>query len=122
MSRLRLKPGDWLVLALGIAAVVWLFATLWHTQPAGKVRIRSGDRVFATFSLDQERVIEVPGPLGISRIVIHNHQARFQSSPCHNQYCVHQGWLARTGQVAVCLPNRISLELAGEKSYDSLNY
>jgi hypothetical protein len=122
MSRLHLKPGDWLVLALGIAAVVWLFATLWHTQPAGKVRIRSGDRVFATFSLDQERAIEVPGPLGISRIVIHNHQARFQSSPCHNQYCVHQGWLAHAGQVAMCLPNRISLELAGEKSYDSLNY
>jgi hypothetical protein len=24
--------------------------------------------------------------------------------------------------VAVCLPNRVSLELAGEKGYDSLNY
>lgn len=122
MPSSHLKPGDWVVLFAGAAAVAWLFAVLWHAEPAGKVRIRSGDKVYATFSLDQERTVEVPGPQGVSRILIHNHQVRFQSSPCRNQYCVHQGWLARAGQVAVCLPNRVSLELAGEKGYDSLNY
>lgn len=118
----RLLPGDLLALALGAILVGWLFATYWQGGSAGKVRIRTGDTVFATFSLNQERTIEVPGPLGISRIVIHNHRARFQSSPCRNQYCVHQGWLARAGQVAVCLPNRVSLELVGDKGYDSLSY
>lgn len=118
----RLLPGDLLTLMLGVLLVGWLFAAFWQGGSAGKVRIRTGDTVFATFSLNQERTIEVPGPLGISRIVIHNHQARFQSSPCRNQYCVHQGWLAHAGQVAVCLPNRVSLELAGDKGYDSLNY
>ena len=48
---------------------------------------------------------------------------RYTQSPCRNQYCVHQGWLSRAGQVAVCLPNQISLELlGGDKNYDSLNY
>ena len=118
----KILPGDWLVMVACTALVGWLFATLWHSEPAGKVRIRTGDHVFATYSLDQERTIDVPGPLGISRIVIHNHQVRFGSSPCLNQYCVHQGWLAHAGQVAVCLPNRVSVELAGERGYDSLNY
>lgn len=118
----HLLIGDWLVLAFGLVMVGWLFATLWHAEPAGKVRIRTGDTIFATFSLNQERAVDVPGPIGISRIVIHNHQVRFESSPCRNQYCVHQGWLARAGQVAVCLPNRVSLELVGNKGYDSLNY
>lgn len=118
----RLKTGDWLVILAGLALVGWLFATLWHREPAGIVRIRSGDRVFASYSLNQERSIDVPGPQGVTRIVIHQHQARIASSPCRNQYCVHQGWLKNAGQVAVCLPNRITLELAGEKGYDSLNY
>lgn len=121
-DKVRLLQGDWIVLALGMVMVAWLYAFLWHTEPAGKVRIRTGDTIFATYSLNQERTVEVSGPIGISRIVIHNHQARFESSPCHNQYCVHQGWLTRAGQVAVCLPNRVSLELVGEKGYDSLNY
>lgn len=120
--RNRLHHGDWLVLGLGVLLVGWLFAELWQGGAAGKLRIRAGNAVFTTLSLDQERVIEVPGPLGVSRIVIHDHQARFESSPCRNQYCVHQGWLGRAGQVAVCLPNRVSLELVGDRGYDSLNY
>lgn len=118
----RLKIGDWLVVFCGMLLIGWLYATFWQQEPAGKVRIRSGDQVFATYSLNQERAIDVPGPQGITRIVIHQHRARIASSPCRNQYCVHQGWLTQAGQVAVCLPNRITLELAGEKGYDSLNY
>jgi len=119
----KLLSGDWLVLAVGLAAVILLFATLWHPEHAARLQIRDHNGIFATFSLAQDRTIEVPGPLGISHIVIHQGQVRFTQSPCHNQYCVHQGWLSHAGQVAVCLPNQISLELlGGEKNYDSLNY
>ncbi len=122
MTLPRIKTGDLLVIVVGTLLAGLLFAMLWQFTPAGKVRIRSGDRIFATFSLDQERTIDVPGPLGTTRIVIHQHQARIQQSPCRNQYCVHQGWLSHAGQAAVCLPNRITLELVGDKGYDSLNY
>ena len=111
-----------MILALSAALVLWLFTSLWSNQPASKVRIRTGDKIFATFSLNQDRTVQVAGPLGISQIIIQHGKVRFIESPCHNQYCVHQGWLSRAGQAAVCLPNRISVELLGEKRFDSLNY
>jgi hypothetical protein len=131
MSRLKfsdwplsgVRAGDWLVIALGLAVVALLFQTLWQTGPASKLRVRQGDHVFATMSLDQVRTLEIPGPLGLSRIAIDHGRVRFSQSPCSNQYCVHQGWLSKTGQVAVCLPNQISIELLGsDRLYDSLNY
>ncbi len=116
-------PGDWLVLAAGCAAVALLFAALWSGEPAGKLRIRAGDQVYATLSLDQQRTLDVPGPLGISRIQVDRGRARVVSDPGRHQYCVKQGWLSQAGQVAMCLPNQVSLELlGGEKAYDSLNY
>lgn len=116
-------PGDWLVLAIGCALVGLLFATLWQSTPAGKLRIRAGERIYATLSLNQKRTLDVPGPLGISRIEIDHGRARVASDPGRHQYCVKQGWLTRAGQVAMCLPNQVSLELlGGEKAYDSLNY
>jgi hypothetical protein len=118
----KLKLGDWAVFALGMGVVIWLFMALWSNEPAGKVRIRSGNQIYATLSLNQQRTLEIPGALGVSRIVINNGQVRFEESPCRNQYCVHQGWLHKTGQVAICLPNHVSVELLGTKSYDSLNY
>lgn len=121
--RLGLLPGDWLVVALSLASVALLFHTLWHFEPASKLRIRQGDNVYATLSLDQVRTMEISGPLGVSKISINHGKVRFEHSPCHNQYCVHQGWLNKAGQVAVCLPNQVSIELLGaDKLYDSLNY
>jgi hypothetical protein len=127
MSRLRSFPkpliGDWLIIAASLITVVVLFQSLWQSEPAAKLLIRQGNAVYATLSLDQERTLDIHGPLGDSRIVIHHGQVRFERSPCTNQYCVHQGWLKRAGQVAICLPNQISLELLGSKKvYDSLNY
>ena len=127
MSRWKSFPrplaGDWLVLGAAAVLVAVLFATLWHPEQAARLTIRVGDAVYGSYSLNQQRVLEVPGPLGTSRIVIEQSKVRFLSSPCRNQYCVHQGWLHRAGQVAMCLPNRVSVELqGGEKGYDSLNY
>ena len=118
-----LRPGDWLVILLASLLVIGLFATLWHNEAAEKLQIRQGDKIFATYSLNQERKLDIQGPLGHSIIYIKFGQVRFASSPCTNQYCVHQGWLTRAGQVSICLPNQVSLELLGSKKpYDSLNY
>ena len=123
LLRSSLLIGDWLVLTLSALAVAGLFHALWHTEPANKLRIRQGERIFATLSLDQTRSLEVQGPLGVSKVTLEHGKVRFAQSPCNNQYCVHQGWLDKAGQVAVCLPNRISIELLGSsKPYDSLNY
>jgi hypothetical protein len=119
------KPlvGDWLVIFAGMLAVIFMFQQFWSFAPASKLNIRQGDKIIGTYDLNQSRELHIKGPLGESIIVINNGQARFKQSPCNNQYCVHQGWLSHAGQVAICIPNQISLQLAGaKKTYDSLNY
>ena len=121
----ELKPllGDVVVIVLSIVVVAFLFKSLWHFEPAAKLQIRRGDKIEAIYSLDQTRTIDIQGPIGVTRIEIKHGQARFVSSPCPNQYCVHQGWLSHQGQAAICLPNQVSLELLGaKKPFDSLSY
>jgi hypothetical protein len=119
------KPlvGDWVVFLLSLILLFFLFKTLWHHEPAVKLQIRQGEKIYGNFSLNQSRELSVHGPLGITKILIKNGQVRFVSSPCRNQYCVHQGWLTHDGQVAICIPNQVSLELLGKaQKYDSINY
>jgi hypothetical protein len=119
----HLKPGDWLTLISGAIFTVWLASVVWHGSAADKAVIRSGGKIFRELPLTQDLELEVPGPLGISRISIHNRQARITSDPSPRQYCVRQGWLKQAGETAICLPNQISLELSGSgKNYDSLGY
>jgi len=119
----HVKPGDWIVFFAGGVLVLWLAASIWHVSPADKVIIRSGGKILRELPLSRDLELEVPGPLGYSTITIRNHQARITSDPSPRQYCVRQGWLKQAGEVAICLPNQISLELTGNnKRYDSLSY
>lgn len=125
LNKLKIKPllGDYLVIIASAIVVIFLFKTLWSNAPASQLMIRQGNKVVGTYDLNQSRELHLHGPLGESHISIAQGQVRFKQSPCTNQYCVHQGWLKLAGQVAICLPNQISLQLIGEnKPYDSLNY
>ncbi len=119
----HIKPGDWLTLLLSSLFVVALTLTLWSGDLADKAIIRSGGKIFREVPLSPDQQIEVPGPLGISIISIQQRKARIASDPSPRQYCVRQGWLQQAGEIALCLPNQVSVELAGsKKKYDSLNY
>ena len=121
----NIKPllGDWLVIFTGLVAVAFMFQQFWSTELASKLKIRQGNQIIGTYDLNQTRELHIHGAMGDSHISIAQGKVRFKQSPCNNQYCVHQGWLSRAGQVAICIPNQISLQLIGTKSsYDSLNY
>ncbi len=119
----HIKSGDWIVLSLAMAATAWLAIVLWQGGPADRAIIRAGGKIFREVPLSRDQVIEVSGPLGVSTIAIRNRQARIAADPSPRQYCVRQGWLKQAGEIAVCLPNQISLELAGNvKRYDSISY
>jgi hypothetical protein len=119
----NLLLGDWFVILSSLIVILVLFNVLWITEPASQLKIRLANKIVGIYDLNQTREIHLHGPRGEAIISIQNGKARFKLSPCTNQYCVHQGWLSRAGEVAICLPNQISLQLIGAKSpYDSLNY
>ena len=119
----HIKTGDWLTMGVGCIVVALLTLELWNGGLADKVVIKSRGKLFREVSLSRNQRIEVPGAMGISLIAIENRKVRIASDPGPRQYCVRQGWLKQAGEIALCLPNQVSVELVGShKSYDSLNY
>jgi len=117
------RAGDWFIVLLAGLCTAWLATTFWQGGVAQKVVIRAGGQLFTETRLDQARRIVVPGPLGVSLIVIEPGRARVAADPSPRQLCVKQGWLSRAGDAALCLPNQISVELVGAtRRFDSLNY
>lgn len=117
------RPGDYFTVLAGVLGVVLLALKLWHGDVADTVVIRSGGKIYRIVPLSRNQQIEVPGPLGVSIVTIDKMRARISRDPSPRQYCVRQGWLQQAGEIAVCLPNQVSVELiGGTKKYDSLNY
>jgi hypothetical protein len=119
----HIKTGDYITLLAGVLFTLWISFIVWSGGTADTALIRSGGKIFREVPLSRDQIIEVPGPLGISIITIEKRKVRITSDPSPRQYCVRQGWLKQSGEVAICLPNEVSVELTGgEKKYDSLNY
>ena len=118
-----MRPGDWLALLLAALFAAALFPLAWRGGAAEKAVVRANGEIVAEVRLTESRNVEVEGPLGVTRIEIAPGRARVAADPGPRQYCVRQGWLMRPGEIAICAPNRVSLQIAGRtRAYDSLSY
>ena len=117
------RTGDWLVFFAGAAVVAVSVPLFWQGGIADKAIVRQDGQVFAEIDLRARRELQVPGPLGNTLIAIEPGRVRVVSDPGPKQYCVRQGWLMRPGEIAICAPNRVSVQVAGRtKVYDSISY
>ena len=123
-------PRDWLtwadsvVILAAVTLIGTLYATLWTVDPAAaEVEIWSrGERV-QSVPLAEDRILDIPGALGVSRIEIRQAQVRFVSSPCTNKVCIHSGWQRHAGETTACLPNQVSVRILGrDRRYDAINF
>ncbi len=118
-----LRPGDWLVMAAGLAVVATSAPMLWRGGTAELAVVKRDGTVVAELPLNAARRFAVSGPLGTTTIEVQPGRARVVSDPGPRQYCVLQGWLTRPNAIAICAPNHVSLQLGGRQgAYDSLSY
>lgn len=118
-----LKPGDWFTLLLGCVVVVGLAARFWGGSPGDSLIVRAQGKVTNQLSLRRTHTLSVAGPLGLTLIEIQPGRARIARDPSPRQLCVKQGWLSRAGEVALCLPNQVSIEISGPvRGFDSIAY
>ena len=116
--------ADYILLLIVMCILPLLYARLWTGNgQADFVQIQSGNDEALTVELSHDRILSIHGALGDSIVEISEGRARFSSSPCRGQVCVHTGWLQAAGEIAACLPNRISLTLHGlHPRFDAINF
>ncbi|MDX1250671.1 MAG: NusG domain II-containing protein [Gammaproteobacteria bacterium] len=114
--------ADMIVVALAVALLPWLYLSYWAPATQGdEIRILVNGKERMTVSLHQKHQLTIEGTLGTSIIDIHDGKARFVASPCRGKQCVHTGWVSHSGESATCLPNRVSVLVAGnEQRFDSI--
>lgn len=119
-----IRFGDWIILLLSALVIGWLYGWLWSGGGwAERLTVEGPNHFRGSYSLAHHQLLRVEGRLGTSVIEIQPGRARFRTSPCRNKICLHQGWVKQAGEVAACLPNGISVSVAGRRAgYDAESY
>lgn len=114
---------DFLVFSIifSIIFIAYLFSRV-NNSRGEIVLIQVNGRDFLHLSVNQNRIIKVSGPLGISIIEIEDGKVRMLSSPCPDKLCIKEGYINKPGQLIVCVPNKIVIKIEGRASLDALTY
>ncbi len=121
---LEARPQDYLL------AAAMVFASALFLVPDGsaghsgaaRAKLSRAGKVLAELPLDKpgSRTFEAGG----ARFTVEVRPGRgihISESNCPAKVCVHSGWAVRPGETVACLPNRVLLEIEGEKAeYDAV--
>ena len=125
MRKASLKLFDYIIILLSTAAIVFLSVQIYTSEPeAAVVKIDTADGTYL-YPLDEDREIDVEGPIGHTHIIIKEEKAYISDSPCEDQLCVLMGGISEAGQWAACLPNRVFVSIEGgadDEEIDILSY
>lgn len=83
-----------------------------------EVRTQAG---VARYSLLEDGVYTLTGPLGEAKLIVRGRKARLENSPCPLKIGEAMGPVEKPGDVILCLPNRISVRVIGEVAVDAVS-
>ncbi len=110
-----MKPRflDIAAIVLSVAVVAAFSVRAYAARgPGGQVTVESAGGEFV-YSLDQDRVERIPGPLGDTVLDIRGGAAWIEDSPCPDKICVAMGRISRPGEWIACLPNHVMVRVGG---------
>ncbi|MDH7483454.1 MAG: NusG domain II-containing protein [Spirochaetales bacterium] len=113
LQRIRLKALDLVIFAAAAILVAAASFTVFRQQQGTLYARISGENGEWMAPLDQEAVYQIPGPLGITYVHIHDGMACIEKSPCPNQLCVASGSISQANQWVACLPNNVFVTIVG---------
>lgn len=110
-------PGDLVLIALllllsGLSFWINRATTL---EGSWAVIHLQGDEI-ARLPLNKNRRFEVTGPLGKTNISIQDGQVKIESSACPHKLCTQMGPASRTGELLVCVPNLVVVQVVGHRN------
>ena len=110
-----LKIGD-IVLAgaVGLSILLSFFIFRFVQEEGQTVSVFVDGRQTHHLSLKDVRQIHVRGPAGVTTIHVENGYAWIDEAPCPQKICMRMGKISRTGEMVVCVPNRILLKIDGK--------
>ena len=121
--RRYLTPGDKVLIgSLILLSLVSYPLVRNMAQEGNSVQIEADGKMYKVVSLDASQTLAVPGPLGNTLVVIHAGKVHVSESPCTAKICVKTGEISHTGQIIVCIPNKVIIRVTGEEdaAYDAV--
>ncbi len=112
--------GDWGVIAalLAVAGVGFLLNLQRDTSQGTFVQVVYRNHLLYRLPLNADRSLSVKGDSGGLVLQIRDGMVWVSHSQCPHKICMRMGKISHPGQLIVCVPNRIVIQIVGREKPD----
>ena len=99
-----------LIVTLSVGAILWIGRDTGHqARTATSAIVFKDGKPIAELDLRQNKVFILPSRE--MEIEVNEGRVRVARSDCPKQICVRSGWMKEPGEIIVCVPNKILIEV-----------
>ena len=120
---MTIKKADVLIIGCVLLAAIAAGAFFWFRSPGARAVVTVDGEEYAVYDLAVDMRSEIRTALGTNVLVIEHGSAYIASADCPDGLCVGQGRISREGQMLVCLPHRLTVEITGTaQTFDAVSH
>lgn len=98
------------IVLFSIAAILWNWSEDSKSDKhGGMVVIHHKGKLLEKVGLEKDTMVVLPD--GHMKIEVKDSRVRAAWSDCPNQICVNTGWIKTAGEIIVCVPNEVLIEI-----------
>lgn len=113
------KKDGYLLLAVVCFCSILLAILLLHKTPGDTLVITIDGAVYGTYDLSINQTIPINRNNDQNTVSVENGVVSMEKANCPDQYCVHHASIKSEGELIVCLPHKLVLEIVGNHSGNS---
>lgn len=114
------------VLTLVLSSLAIVFSGSFLGNNAGKTAVIEVDgEIYAKYDLESKKdgdVLEINTKYGYNKVVMDENGVCVTESSCQDLLEVKSGYIKNTGEMLVCLPNRLVIFIEGKREVDGVAY
>jgi hypothetical protein len=100
-----------LISAVVTVAVFWLVLSFVTLKSGSKAVVSVDNKPFAEYKMDTDGEYEIKTEYGTNTLLIENGTVKIVSADCPDKYCVRHIKIESDGQMIVCLPHKLTVEI-----------
>lgn len=107
-----------LIIVLALSMYFFIYIKK-HSSIGRQAIVTVNGKEYGNYSLDTDQMITIKTDNGFNCLKIENGTAKIVDADCPDKYCVNQNGISHKGEVIVCLPHKLTVQISDDNIEDN---
>ena len=90
-----------------------------NTKNVDSIEIYMDNKLYKTSDINDKEEIKIKSKEGYNIVKIHDKGVEIIEASCPDKVCIHQGFITKSSESIVCLPNKVHIKITTEDNHES---